>query len=204
MSAANTQETKYFDLHTTGIGYLNRVRMVQPTKGPAYRACSISALRGNANGVEYTPFDLSVTGSAAKEVIADLEQDANARDAKVLVSFRIGDAMPVAFTYSQGERTGQTGVSIRGRLIKVLWAKVNGELVYEAPKAELAQEASEPRHDEAAPAEAAPAAQDEHRTERAPRQSREPQDEARTGNGVRTRRQAPRTTQTGRRASAQP
>lgn len=26
MSATQTSETKYFDLHTTGIGYLNRLR----------------------------------------------------------------------------------------------------------------------------------------------------------------------------------
>lgn len=139
---AQTQEAQYFDLHTSGIGYLNRVRMVTPNKGPEYLACSISALRGNREAVEYTPFELRVSGTDAKEVIASLEEEANDRDTRVLISFRVGDAMPEAFTYKSGDRKGQTGVSLRGRLIKVFWVKVNGEYVYQAPKAEDTGEAA--------------------------------------------------------------
>lgn len=137
MNARNqSQEVKYFDLHTNGIGYLNRVRLVTPEKGPKYLACSISALRGSADDVQYSWFDVIVTGNAAKDVVTELENEANDANTKVLVSFRIGDVTPQAFTYAKGERKGQTGASLRGRLIKVMWARVNGELVYEAPKAE--------------------------------------------------------------------
>ena len=42
-------ESKFYDLHVTGLGYLNRVRMVKPNKGETFLACSISALRGEWN-----------------------------------------------------------------------------------------------------------------------------------------------------------
>lgn len=154
MTAQANNEAQYFDLHTTGIGYLNSVRFVTPQKGPEYLACSISALHGNKEAAEYTPFQLRVSGEEAKRVIADLEADANDRDTKVLLSFRIGDATPEHFEYSKGQRKGEIGTCIRGRLIKVFWVKVNGEYAYQAPKAETAGdqpgEQSEPASDEPA------------------------------------------------------
>ena len=48
------QNSGYFDLHATGVGYLNRPRTVTPRKGEKFLACSISAMRGSADEVEYT------------------------------------------------------------------------------------------------------------------------------------------------------
>lgn len=51
---------------------------------------------------------------------------------KVLVSFRIGDIWADSFTYDKGEKKGQSGASLKGRLLFIGWIKVDGETVYEA------------------------------------------------------------------------
>jgi hypothetical protein len=76
------------------------------------------------------------------------------------VSFRIGDIWTDAFTYEKGDKKGQPGASLKGRLLFIGWIKVDGQTVYEAkprevepvvedgeaePEAQLAsEEASEP------------------------------------------------------------
>ena len=50
-------QRSHFDLHVTGIGYLNRIREVKPRKGSTFHACSINALRGDGEAPEYTRFD---------------------------------------------------------------------------------------------------------------------------------------------------
>ena len=53
----STNETrKYFDLHTTGIGYLNRVREVTPKEGTPFLSVTIAALRGSVDNAQYTHF----------------------------------------------------------------------------------------------------------------------------------------------------
>lgn len=54
MTQYHTNETKYFDLHTSGIGYLNRTREVSVRKGNPFMAVTIAALQGAADEVEYT------------------------------------------------------------------------------------------------------------------------------------------------------
>ena len=39
-----SNEKSYFDLHITGLGYLNRIREVKPKKGDSFLACDIAAL----------------------------------------------------------------------------------------------------------------------------------------------------------------
>lgn len=54
MSATQTSETKYFDLHTTGIGYLNRLREVTPRKGKPFMAVTVAALKGATDAVDFS------------------------------------------------------------------------------------------------------------------------------------------------------
>ena len=122
----DSSQPKYFDLHTTGIGYLNRVREVKPERTQPFLAVDISALHGSADNVEYTRFDCRVSGKEAQEVIRSLMSAVEA-ERKVLVGFRIGDLYAETFTYERGERQGQTGVSLKARLLKIAWAKVDGE-----------------------------------------------------------------------------
>lgn len=128
---ANTESTGYFDLHVSGLGYLNRVRTVQVRKGDAFLACSISALRGSASAAEYTTFDVRVSGSDAKEAIKLLEADVNAKKS-VIIGFKLGDIYPEAFTYEKDmgkHKKGDVGVMTKGRLLKVTFAKIDGAAV---------------------------------------------------------------------------
>ena len=124
----HTDEKGYFDLHVSGIGYLNRIRWVKPRKGEAYLACSISAIRGDPMDVEYTKFDLRVTGSEAKRIVAMLRPEVDAKKA-VIIGFKLGDIYPEVFTYERGVKQGQQGVVIKGRLLKINFAKVDGKTV---------------------------------------------------------------------------
>ena len=69
----------FFDLHVNGVGYLNRIREVKPRKGQPFLACSISAMRGDPSDVEYTKFDLRVTGSDAKRIVAMLKPEVDGK-----------------------------------------------------------------------------------------------------------------------------
>jgi Protein of unknown function (DUF3577) len=116
----------FFDLHVNGVGYLNRIREVKPRKGQPFLACSVSALRGDASDLEYTKFDLRVTGAEARRIVAMLKPEVDGKK-PVVIGFRIGDIYPELFTYERGEKAGQQGVAIKGRLLKIGFAKVDGE-----------------------------------------------------------------------------
>ena len=45
-----SSEKTYFNLHITGLGYLNRIREVTPKKGESFLACDIAAINGPSNG----------------------------------------------------------------------------------------------------------------------------------------------------------
>lgn len=132
MSNAQTNEAKFFDLHTTGIGYLNRIREVQPRgKGKPILSVAVAALHGSCDDAEYTYIDCNVVGSEAEHLIRRCRAAVDAGK-KVLVSFRIGDIWADAFTYLKGEKKGQPGASIKGRLLFIGWIKVDGKIVHQA------------------------------------------------------------------------
>ncbi|CAH0160551.1 STY4534 family ICE replication protein [Pseudomonas mediterranea] len=147
MAHANQPQevTSYFNLHTAGIGYLNRVREVQVRRGQPFMACDIAALHGASDAVEYTRFDCKVAGGEAERLIR-LYMDAVNAEKKVLLSFRIGDLWIDPFLYEKGAKQGQPGASLKGRLLFIDWIKVNGMLEYKAPA----------RQEVTAPAEQAP------------------------------------------------
>ena len=123
----NPQETKYFDLHVTGIGYLNRVREVPVKRAQSFLAVDISALHGNSEDVQYTRFDCRVSGSDAKTIIEQLMPVINDDNNKVLVGFKLGDLYVDTFTYQSGDKAGEIGVSLKSRLLRIDWVKVNGK-----------------------------------------------------------------------------
>ena len=122
----------YFNLHTQGIGYLNRIREVPIRRGQPFLACDIAALHGAANAVEYTRFDCKVSGAEAERLIRRCMEAVRA-EKKVLLAFRIGDLWVDPFLYEKGERQGQPGASLKGRLLFIEWIKVDGVLEYKAP-----------------------------------------------------------------------
>ena len=130
-------EATYFDLHTQGLGYLNRIREVTPSRGNAFLACTIAALNGPTEAPEYRYFDVTVCGAEAQQLV-NRYAEAVDQGHKVLMGFRLGDLWTDLFRYSRGDKAGKTGVSLKARLLFVSWIKVDGQLVYQArPKAEL-------------------------------------------------------------------
>ncbi|MBE0614147.1 MAG: DUF3577 domain-containing protein [Burkholderiales bacterium] len=123
-----TSQSSYFNLHVEGVGYLNRVRTVTPKKGQEFLACTVSAMRGSTDDIGYTRFDCRVSGADAKKIVKQLESDVTA-EKTVLIGFKIADIYPELFTFEKGEKKGQPGVSIKGRLLRVKFAKVNGESI---------------------------------------------------------------------------
>ena len=134
---AVTTPSSFFNLHVEGVGYQNRVRTVKPKKGQEFLACSVSALRGSTEDVGYTKFDCRVSGAEAQKLVKQLEADV-AASRSVIIGFRIADIYPEIFTFEKGEMKGQPGVSIKGRLLRIKFAKVNGESIEmpQPPKAE--------------------------------------------------------------------
>jgi hypothetical protein len=118
-------QANYFNLHVEGVGYLNRVRVIKPKNGQEFIACTISAMRGSADDVGYTKFDCRVSGAQAQKVVRMLEDDV-AAERRVIVGFRLADIYPEIFTFEKGENKGLPGVAIKGRLLRVKFAKVNG------------------------------------------------------------------------------
>ena len=129
---------KYFDLHITGIGYLNRAREVSPKRGQPFVAVAVNALFGQASAVQRTRFDCRVVGREAMEIVRRHMESINDRGRKVLVGFKLGDLYPETFTYKSGDKEGQTGVSLKARLLRIDWVKIDGETVYQ--REQLAQE----------------------------------------------------------------
>jgi hypothetical protein len=138
-STQASSKPSYFNLHVEGVGYLNRVRTVKPKKGQEFLACTVAALRGSDSDVSYTKFDCRVSGADAQAIVKRLEDDVAAEKA-VIIGFRIADIYPEMFTFEKGDRKGQPGVSIKGRLLRIKFAKVNGKSI-DVPQPASADEA---------------------------------------------------------------
>ncbi|MDG2961733.1 STY4534 family ICE replication protein [Exercitatus varius] len=142
-----TSQKNYFNLHTTGIGYLNDIREVTPKtkKDGKYLSCRIAALTGDSEKPEYRYFDCNVNGEEAKKLIKRCEQAVN-DDKKVLISFVLADLWTDMFKYSRDSdfhKKGDVGVSLKARLIRIKMIKIDGELKYQETKsAEQASGAS--------------------------------------------------------------
>ena len=122
-------DVKYFDLQTTGIGYLNRIRQVTPAEGQPFWSITLAALRGSVDNAQYTHFECRVSGKQAQEIIRRLQPAVEGR-LKVLIGFTLSDLNPETFTFKQGERAGTAGISIKARLLRISWAKVDGQPFY--------------------------------------------------------------------------
>ncbi len=122
----SNNESKYFDLHTNGIGYLNRVREVTPEEGTPFLSVTIAALRGGVDNVQYTHFECHVSGKKAQEIVRRLKSAVEGKS-KVLIGFTLSDLYAEPFTFKNGDKAGETGVSLKARLLRVSWAKVDGQ-----------------------------------------------------------------------------
>ena len=126
---SNAESVKYFDLYTTGLGYLNRVREVTPKEGSPFWSVSIAALRGSVDDVQYTHFECRVSGQQAQKLVRQLKPAVEGK-LKVLVGFTLSDLFAEAFTFKNGDKAGETGVGLKARLLRISWAKVDGQPFY--------------------------------------------------------------------------
>lgn len=128
---SSSSESSYFDLHITGLGYLNRVREVAPKQGKPFLACDIVALKGASTNVDYCRFDVRVSGTEAQALVRRCKKAVD-EQRKVLIGFRLGDLYAETFVYRAGDRTGEHGVSLKARLLFISWIKVDNVQVYKA------------------------------------------------------------------------
>ena len=126
---SNNETKQYFDLHTTGIGYLNRIREVTPKEGNPFLSVTIAALRGSVDNAQYTHFECRVSGRQAQQVVRQVKPAVEGK-LKVLIGFTLSDLYAETFTFKSGDKAGETGVSLKARLLRVSWAKVDGQPFY--------------------------------------------------------------------------
>lgn len=126
-----SNDKTFYNLHTTGLGYLNRVREVKPKKADPFLACDIKALNGASDKLSYVRFDARVSGTEAQHLIRRCANAVKA-EKKVLIGFRVGDLWGDIFTHTKGKKTGEQDVSFKVRLLFISWIKVDGVLVYKA------------------------------------------------------------------------
>ena len=128
---STNEATKYFDLHTQGIGYLNRIREVTPKEGSPFLSVTIAALRGSVDNAQYTHFECRVSGKQAQEIVRQLKPAVEG-NLKVLIGFTLSDLYAEVFTFKSGDKAGDTGISLKARLLRIAWAKVDGQPFYTA------------------------------------------------------------------------
>jgi hypothetical protein len=122
-------ESKYFDLITTGVGYLNRARTVKLRQGAGYECVSIAALRGHVDSPEYSYFDCRIVGEQALAFVETHKEAINDYNTKVLVRFNVGDGEATSYEISSGDNKGQRRHCIKARLLKITWAKVGDDVI---------------------------------------------------------------------------
>ena len=86
----DSDNVHYFDLHTTGVGYLNRVREVSPDNGSPFLAVTVAALHGKSTDVNRTYFECAVYGEQAQNSARELKTAVDA-DKKVLIGFTLSN-----------------------------------------------------------------------------------------------------------------
>ncbi len=123
----------YFDLTTSGVGFINRFRLNKPNQGNPYYSVAIAALRGNANTegkYQKTYIDCNLVGKAiemAKHIEPHFASD---QSPSVMVKFVCGDLELKPFEYKSGERKGQCGFALKARLFDIKWFKVDNNIFY--------------------------------------------------------------------------
>lgn len=116
MSSTTSTPKSYFDIHTSGIGYIQRVRDV-PVKGgrkaTPFLACTVAALVGPAQNPTRRYFDVRVSGAEAKQLVQPYIGIDDPQQ-RPLVLFRLGDLWIDPFRRPSGD----PAASMKARLLK--------------------------------------------------------------------------------------
>ncbi|MFN9525582.1 MAG: DUF3577 domain-containing protein [Pseudomonadaceae bacterium] len=131
MTNTTSNQKPYFDIHTKGIGYVQRVRDVPVKGGQPFLACTVAALVGPWQSAALRYFDVRVVGGDAKQLIRSY-LGVNDRKCRPLVQFNLGDLWCDPFTWPDGEHKGEAAASLKARLLKA-------ELIDRAELAQIGQ-----------------------------------------------------------------
>ncbi len=116
MTNTTSNQKSYFDIHTSGIGYIQRVREV-PVKGGRksmpFLACTVAALVGPAKNPSRRYFDVRVSGAEAKKLVQPYI-GIDDHQQRPLVRFRLGDLWVDPFRRPSGD----PAASMKARLLK--------------------------------------------------------------------------------------
>jgi hypothetical protein len=123
---SNNEVSKYFDLHTKGIGYISRIREVSPKEGTPFLSITLAALRGSVENAQYTHFECHVSGKHAQTIVRELKTAVEGK-LKVLIGFILSDLYGESFVFKNGDKAGETGISLKARLLRVPWVKIDGQ-----------------------------------------------------------------------------
>lgn len=133
----------YYDISVSACGFLNRVRNVEPREGQPYLVCTIAALRGpKGERSEPTYFDAKVVGEQARALLVLHQSVINDRSRKVFAAVRLSDLYVKSFVRERGEHQGETGFSLKTRLLGIESIAIDGVVVYrraDDPTEELRQ-----------------------------------------------------------------
>ncbi|MGU1062141.1 DUF3577 domain-containing protein [Pseudomonas aeruginosa] len=116
-TTSDSNQKSYFNIHTKGIGYIQRAREVPVKGGQPYLACTIAALVGPVKSAVRRYFDVRVAGADAKQLVRSY-LGADDRKCRPLVQFRAGDLWVDPFIRPGGEHKGEAAASLKARLLK--------------------------------------------------------------------------------------
>lgn len=153
-TAASSEEKAFFNFHASGVGWMNRVRLVTPKRGEPFLACAITALHGAVDDPARSYLDLRVSGDEAQRLVGRVQKHLE-KDAKVFVSFKAGDLYPHVYE-RQNRETGksETAALIKGRLLSLQSITINGKKVWPAEACENAPAPAPAQEETPAPAPA--------------------------------------------------
>lgn len=123
------EQPKSFDVITTGLGYLNRAKTIEPKKGKPYMVVTVCLLAGLEPNVEKRYVDCIVVGAKAKELVQQYEAQINDEKVPVMAGVVIGDIYAEAYTKTRGADAGKPGAALKGRLIRISHLSVNKEKI---------------------------------------------------------------------------
>jgi hypothetical protein len=149
-SATNQDaEVGYYDCHTHSLCYINDVYERQEGRKSAIETwVNMSLVQGEKDDPSYVKCNVRVVGSDAALLMDQLKPFVNARNSnkrsihKVMARVVLGDTFPLIITAKQGKNAGEVYPIIKGRLLKITWARVKTDdnVVFEHRSEKLPQD----------------------------------------------------------------
>ena len=135
---SNPIADRVYNLIIAGFGYINRVREVAPQGAQPYLCADVALMEGVAKNGDHSPvnktrFSCIIKGREAQEIIrkhfTGPDGQVVAPKVPVVASMQLGGLQPSTFTYKNGERAGETGISLRASLLKITWLKIGDNVI---------------------------------------------------------------------------